>query len=121
MLAGGGGKGAYQIGVLKALVETNLIDKIQVIAGTSVGALNAILYAHKNLALSEYIWLSRVEDKILYKDKRKLEQDWYHWKKCGANIKQKNDQHLLEDFCLVDRYPLASLVGMDYQPSFVRR
>ncbi|NIZ46581.1 patatin-like phospholipase family protein [Entomospira nematocerorum] len=107
VLAGGGGKGAYQIGVLKALVETNLIDKIQVIAGTSVGALNAILYAHKNLALSEYIWLSRVEDKILYKDKRKLEQDWYHWKKMWSEYKAEKRSTSLRRFLSSRQIPFG--------------
>lgn len=39
-----GGKGAYQIGVWKALRELNIENQIVAIAGTSVGALNAALF-----------------------------------------------------------------------------
>ena len=41
VLEGGGGKGSYQIGVLKAIRELGLEKKIVAVSGTSVGALNA--------------------------------------------------------------------------------
>lgn len=44
VLAGGGAKGAYQIGVLKALDEYGLLPYIGKIAGSSVGALNSVLF-----------------------------------------------------------------------------
>lgn len=44
VLAGGGGRGAYQIGCWKKLKELGL-DRFSVISGTSVGALNAALIA----------------------------------------------------------------------------
>lgn len=43
MLGGGGAKGKYQIGVLKALEEENLLYNISVSSGTSIGAINTIL------------------------------------------------------------------------------
>jgi len=42
---GGGGKGAYQIGVWKALCETGLDKQVQAVSGTSVGALNAAMFS----------------------------------------------------------------------------
>ena len=45
VLSGGGAKGAYEIGVWKALCETGVADRIQVFSGTSVGAINATLFA----------------------------------------------------------------------------
>ena len=42
-LSGGGSKGAYQVGMLKALVE--LGGQVDAVAGTSVGALNAAVIA----------------------------------------------------------------------------
>ena len=33
VLAGGGGKGAYQLGVLKALKEKGLLDEVTAISG----------------------------------------------------------------------------------------
>ena len=45
VLSGGGAKGAYQAGVWKALVEGGVADRIAVISGTSVGAINAAAFA----------------------------------------------------------------------------
>lgn len=43
-LGGGGAKGAYQVGILKAFEEFNLIDSVETISGVSIGALNAYFY-----------------------------------------------------------------------------
>lgn len=45
MLGGGGAKGGYQLGVIKALQEEKLLDNIDCIAGTSIGAINGLLLA----------------------------------------------------------------------------
>ncbi len=45
VLAGGGGKGAYEVGVWKAFCEYGLAQKVTVMSGTSVGGLNAGLFA----------------------------------------------------------------------------
>lgn len=45
VLSGGGGKGAYEVGVYLALHEYNLIKDIKAYSGTSVGGLNAALFA----------------------------------------------------------------------------
>ena len=44
-LSGGGAKGAYQIGMLRALEEAGLEKRQLTMAGTSIGALNALMYA----------------------------------------------------------------------------
>lgn len=54
VLEGGGAKGAYQIGVWKALKESGV--KIKGIAGVSVGALNGALICMDDIALAEEIW-----------------------------------------------------------------
>lgn len=56
-LAGGGGKGAYQIGVWNALRETGLETHIAAIAGTSVGGLNGAMMAQGRYELAEKMWL----------------------------------------------------------------
>lgn len=56
VLTGGGGKGAYQIGVWKALREFGLEQKITAVSGVSVGALNAVLFGLGDLAEAEDIW-----------------------------------------------------------------
>lgn len=45
ILSGGGGKGAYEVGVWKALTEYGFAQKVTVISGTSVGGLNAALFS----------------------------------------------------------------------------
>ncbi|WP_303836685.1 patatin-like phospholipase family protein [Ruminococcus flavefaciens] len=53
---GGGGKGAYQIGVWKALCETGLDKQVQAVSGTSVGALNAAMFSIGNFTKAEKVW-----------------------------------------------------------------
>lgn len=55
-LAGGGGKGAYQIGVWNALRDTGLDTHIAAIAGTSVGALNGAMMAQGRYEQAERMW-----------------------------------------------------------------
>lgn len=54
VLSGGGGKGAYQIGVWKALRKLNY--KIDIVTGTSVGSLNAVLITQNSYLLASHIW-----------------------------------------------------------------
>ena len=45
VLAGGGGKGIYQVGVLKSLAEAGVLDDIKAVSGTSIGGVNAVLFS----------------------------------------------------------------------------
>lgn len=56
VFSGGGGKGAYEIGVWCALNEYGVAPNIKAIAGTSVGALNAALFAQGDLDLAIQVW-----------------------------------------------------------------
>ncbi len=62
VLDGGGGKGAYQIGVWQALKETGLDRYVTDIAGTSVGGLNAALFVKGNLEEAEAIWAEELSE-----------------------------------------------------------
>ena len=66
VLSGGGAKGAFEIGVWRWLWKTGLIHKITGISGTSVGALNSILFACSTLPEAEEIWLSLRQDDLTY-------------------------------------------------------
>lgn len=68
VLAGGGGKGGYEIGVWKYLKEIGLDKKISVISGTSVGGLNAVLMGTVDYETAEHIWLNEIENRILDKE-----------------------------------------------------
>ena len=55
VLSGGGAKGAYQIGCLRALQDAGLAD-VRAVAGTSVGAMNGVLFCARKLDEAEAIW-----------------------------------------------------------------
>ena len=65
ILTGGGGKGAYQVGVWKAIREYGIDKSITHVAGTSIGALNAVLFAQGDYELAERIWLNISPDQVL--------------------------------------------------------
>lgn len=65
VLSGGGGKGAYELGVWKALKELEVDRYIDVFAGTSIGAFNAVLFAQDNLEAAEALWEEVTMDKII--------------------------------------------------------
>lgn len=54
VLSGGGSKGAYEIGVWKALRKLHI--KYDIVTGTSVGALNAALMTQKTYHQGLYLW-----------------------------------------------------------------
>lgn len=94
VLAGGGGKGAYQAGVWKALTEYGIAQKVTAVSGTSVGGLNAALFAVASPEEAERLWLSEVPEK--------LTQD-------GSLISQEGLSALL------DKVPLENLYGSPVQ------
>lgn len=65
VFSGGGGKGAYQIGVWRALRELGLEGQVVAVSGTSVGALNAALYLKGDLELAEQLWNSISNETLL--------------------------------------------------------
>lgn len=75
VLSGGGAKGAYEAGFLKALSEFNI--QPDVIAGTSIGALNGAVYCAnirtKEVAiLVDKIWKELANTPALQPDKKKV-------------------------------------------------
>ena len=70
-LAGGGARGAYQIGAWKALKEYGIDQQIAVFSGASVGSLNAALFAMGDYDLAEQMWLS-LDKKTLFNLEKKL-------------------------------------------------
>ena len=64
VLSGGGGKGGYEVGVWKALNEYGIAQKVSVISGTSVGGLNAGLFAVAPMDRIEDIWLNQVPSEL---------------------------------------------------------
>lgn len=68
VLSGGGAKGAYQIGVWKALDELELTPLISAVSGSSVGALNALMFSRQNRHIATQIWNDVRQKDMLYTD-----------------------------------------------------
>ena len=63
VLSGGGAKGAYEIGVYKALKKLN--KKIDIVTGTSIGAINGMFITQKDLKGALKLW-KHISFKTLY-------------------------------------------------------
>jgi NTE family protein len=64
VFSGGGGNGAYEIGVWKAINEMGIFQ-VDAVSGTSVGALNAALFATLDYEEAEQIWMGIKPEHIL--------------------------------------------------------
>lgn len=65
-LSGGGARGAYQIGVCMALEEAGIFERIEVISGTSIGAVNAAMLGCLPVEKVKNIWYS-IPNEVLHK------------------------------------------------------
>lgn len=133
-LEGGGAKGAYQIGVLKALKELNI--KYDCVVGTSIGALNGISFVLGDYEESSNLWgninfsysnskknnkeySSNIFDKIMKNidafEKQYMESNgidpepiisYYKDVINEDKIRKSNVEFGLATYCLTDRKPL---------------
>src|SRR5215469_12051696 len=62
VLEGGGAKGAWQFGVLKAFADSGIT--FEAVSGTSVGSLNGALWCTEALDLGEELWSSISRAKV---------------------------------------------------------
>ena len=62
VLSGGGSRGSFQVGVLKALKKMSI--KIDMVIGTSAGALNSAMIAMNTPEIAEALWLSTSSKEI---------------------------------------------------------
>lgn len=76
VLSGGGAKGAYQAGVFRALADLDVMKRVTAVSGSSIGALNAALFAMEDKDVWERAWGEVSYGRFLVKDeaapKRKL-------------------------------------------------
>jgi len=64
VLSGGGAKGAYEAGVVKALIDARI--KFDVLAGRSVGGLNAVLIASNQIDDLIKVWEEKTTNKSVF-------------------------------------------------------
>lgn len=74
VLSGGGGKGAYQIGVWEAMREYGFDRQVQAVAGTSVGGLNGALFVQNDFEKARRVWLDVESKNLLTLDDSQLFQ-----------------------------------------------
>ena len=74
VLSGEAAKGAFEIGVWRWLERTGLIRKITGISGTSVGALNSVLFACTTQEEAEEIWRSVQQDDLTHINKETVKK-----------------------------------------------
>lgn len=64
VLSGGGSRGAYQAGALKAIKDLKLSELVTIVAGSSIGAINGAAFVQGDFDKLEYIWKHLSYDKI---------------------------------------------------------
>lgn len=69
VLSGGGAKGAYEVGVWKALRKLHI--KYQIVTGTSIGALNGLMMAQNEFYKCLKLW-KNIDYDILYDNFKKI-------------------------------------------------
>ena len=75
VFAGGGGKGAYEVGVWQALRELGMETSVAAVSGTSVGALNAALFAAGDLERAQSVWRALSPTHVVFSpDQEKAEE-----------------------------------------------
>ena len=88
VLPGGGARGAYQVGVLKALAELlppGCVNPFPVISGTSAGAINSVVLASKArrfrvaAAELERVWGHFRSDQVFRTDSLTMLKSSMHW------------------------------------------
>lgn len=100
VLAGGGSRGAYQIGVWQALREMDI--PIHIVTGTSVGALNGALIAQDSFEIALKVWES-IDTKMVFDLKKNASLTEYakeFFQKGGASaegLMSLLESHLNED------------------------
>ncbi|HOP10582.1 MAG TPA: patatin-like phospholipase family protein [Oscillospiraceae bacterium] len=70
VMSGGGAKGAYEGGVIAALYDLDLRDKVKAVSGTSIGALNTMLFATGDQKLCRELWNEKDVAGFMFKNGR---------------------------------------------------
>lgn len=114
VLAGGGVRGAYHVGVWKALKEMNI--EVCAISGSSIGAINGALFAQGDLETALKLWEQiALDDIVSLPPELAKESDLFEWKNV-LKIFQKVSQG-----SGLDMNPLEELLKKILDEDAVRR
>lgn len=111
VFAGGGGKGAYQIGAWKALKTYGIDKDIKAVSGTSIGALNAMLFLQEKYDEAEDIWINISQEKMLPIDEKLILRNLYFIRKTKNNLRNLLEMdEKLKEYGTVSRAGLEELI-----------
>lgn len=125
VMSGGGARGAYQIGVMEVLKNAGFLANVCAYSGSSVGSLNAVLFATDTIENAKDVWLSMDEDTLFNNDKNFFKrifeagrdlvfEGYYQTDKLDSLIDQVIDYEAIRQ---KDIFVTTSHVG-DEDPSF---
>jgi NTE family protein len=115
VLPGGGARGAYQVGVLKAISEMlprRAANPFCVVSGTSAGAINSVVIAsraqlfHVGVAELENVWRNFRSDHVFKSDVGTMIRNGFHWLKAVMTGGKGSSIPL----SLLDNEPLRNLL-----------
>lgn len=118
VFAGGGGKGAYQVGVWKALKSFGIDKHISAISGTSIGALNAMLFFQDKYSAAEDIWINISQEKMLPIDEKLILRNMFCLSVSRNNLQSVLEwEERLKEYGTVSRDGLNELIDeyIDYE------
>ncbi len=114
VFAGGGVRGAYQIGVWKALNELKI--KVSAVTGASIGAINAAMFAQNSFKTADRLWRDiAIGDIIKFSDDADYSDNLFDL---------KNIVSLSKDFCKsggFDMTPLKKLLDKVIDEDKIRK
>ncbi len=71
-LEGGGAKGSYQVGAYKALLELGY--KFDYIVGTSIGAINGVIFSQNDEKIAEEVWSNIKYSTVIDADDKRIQK-----------------------------------------------
>ncbi|MGH2708326.1 MAG: patatin-like phospholipase family protein, partial [Actinomycetota bacterium] len=118
-LSGGGARGAYQVGFLRALAEHRPGLQIPIMTGVSAGAINAAYLASQVAEFRDKaetlarLWAGLTTDQIFRVDIASLARNVLGW---GARLFMGQASHHIQARSLVDTSPLCAMLDHLLQP-----
>ena len=80
VFSGGGGKGAYEVGVWKALKTLDIEEKVSAISGNSIGALNAVFFMCCDLMGALRLWRNVTQEDTIPLKITDFIKLWYRYR-----------------------------------------
>ena len=115
VLSGGGTKGAYEIGVWRALKELSV--DYQIVTGTSIGSINGAMMAMGDFELADRVWRSMVMGDLL-RDPREEKHPFRAWVEEFLQTDQARRKSLIDG--AVDNAPFREFVKQHIDEDAVR-